>query len=80
MTESLKKLECRTLIFVGGNSPFHAESIHMTSKLDPRYSALVEVTSIYILIWELNCISILVKDENFIILYTSQAVSAKSNK
>ncbi|KAJ1687486.1 hypothetical protein LUZ63_018876 [Rhynchospora breviuscula] len=43
LTESLKKLQCRTLIFVGENSPFHAEAIHMTSKLDPRHSALVEV-------------------------------------
>ncbi len=43
LTESLKELQCRTLIFVGQNSQFHAEAVHMTSKLDERYSALVEV-------------------------------------
>lgn len=43
LTEALKKLHCRTLIFVGEDSPFHSEAIHMTSKLDKRYCALVEV-------------------------------------
>lgn len=44
LTESLKKLKCRTLIFVGENSQFHADAVHMTTKLDRRYCALVEVT------------------------------------
>ena len=44
MTENLKQLQCRTLIFVGENSQFHAEAVHMTAKLDSRYSALVEVS------------------------------------
>ncbi|KAF9614028.1 hypothetical protein IFM89_014828 [Coptis chinensis] len=43
ITDGLKKLQCRTLIFVGENSPFHTEAIHMAMKLDRRYSALVEV-------------------------------------
>uniref|UniRef100_A0A0D9WRA2 Uncharacterized protein n=1 Tax=Leersia perrieri TaxID=77586 RepID=A0A0D9WRA2_9ORYZ len=43
LTESLKQLQCRTLIFVGQNSQFHAEAVHMTSKLDEGYSALIEV-------------------------------------
>ncbi|XP_010267013.1 PREDICTED: pollen-specific protein SF21 [Nelumbo nucifera] len=43
LTEGLKKLHCRTLVFVGDNSPFYLEAIHMSSKLDRRYSALVEV-------------------------------------
>lgn len=43
LTENLKQLQCRTLIFVGENSQFHAEAVHMTAKLDRRYSALVEV-------------------------------------
>ncbi|KAJ0524853.1 putative alpha/Beta hydrolase [Helianthus annuus] len=42
ITEGLKKLKCRTLIFVGDSSPFHSEALHMTGKLDRRYSALVE--------------------------------------
>jgi len=43
LTEELKQLQCRTLIFVGENSEFHSEAVHMTSKLDKRYCALVEV-------------------------------------
>lgn len=43
LTNGLRKLKCRTLIFVGDSSPFHSEAIHMIAKLDKRYSALVEV-------------------------------------
>ncbi|PUZ60268.1 hypothetical protein GQ55_4G110200 [Panicum hallii var. hallii] len=43
LTENLNQLQCRTLIFVGENSQFHAEAVYMTAKLDSRYSALVEV-------------------------------------
>ncbi|XAR70805.1 hypothetical protein NMG60_11027807 [Bertholletia excelsa] len=43
ITERLKKLKCRSLIFVGEKSTFHADALYMTSKLDRRYSALVEV-------------------------------------
>ncbi|KAL8113525.1 protein NDL2-like isoform X2 [Apium graveolens] len=43
ISEGLKRLQCRSLIFIGENSPFHHESLHMTSKLDRRYTALVEV-------------------------------------
>ncbi|KAF6164956.1 hypothetical protein GIB67_007387 [Kingdonia uniflora] len=32
----LSVLQCRTLIFVGENSPFHSDAIHMTMKLDKR--------------------------------------------
>ena len=55
ITEGLKSLKCRTLIFVGDSSPFHSEALHMTSKLDRRFSALVEVCStkyyLGILVW-----------------------------
>ncbi len=44
LTDALRKLQCRTLIFVGENSQFHEDAIHMTTKLDKRYCALVEVT------------------------------------
>jgi hypothetical protein len=44
LTESLEKLQCQTLIFVGENSQFYADAVHMTTKLDRRYYALVEVT------------------------------------
>jgi hypothetical protein len=43
LTDSLRKLQCRTLIFVGENSAFHEDAIHMTAKLDRKYCALVEV-------------------------------------
>ncbi|KAG9447355.1 hypothetical protein H6P81_013483 [Aristolochia fimbriata] len=43
ITDGLRKLQCRTLIFVGDSSPYHSEALHMTSKLDKRFSALVEV-------------------------------------
>lgn len=49
ISEGLRKLQCRSLIFVGESSPFHSEAVHMTSKIDRRYSALVEVwTRVYI--------------------------------
>ncbi|XP_041006714.1 protein NDL1-like isoform X3 [Juglans microcarpa x Juglans regia] len=43
ITKGLKRLRCRSLIFVGDSSPFHSEALHMSSKLDCRFSALVEV-------------------------------------
>ncbi|KAJ6698111.1 N-MYC DOWNSTREAM REGULATED [Salix purpurea] len=43
ISDGLRKLRCRSLIFVGENSPFHSEALEMTSKLDRRCSALVEV-------------------------------------
>ncbi|OIW15730.1 hypothetical protein TanjilG_04265 [Lupinus angustifolius] len=49
ITEGLKRLKCRTLVFVGDSSPFHSEALHMTSKLDRRYSALVEISEYQII-------------------------------
>lgn len=46
ISEGLRKLHCRSLIFVGDTSPFHSEALHITSKLDRRFSALVEVCAI----------------------------------
>jgi len=43
LTDGLKSLKCRTLIFVGDQSPFHSETLHMVTALDRKYSALVEV-------------------------------------
>ncbi|XP_062005408.1 protein NDL2-like isoform X1 [Rosa rugosa] len=45
LTESLKSLQCKTLIFVGENSPFHAESVYMNARMDGKSCALVEVQS-----------------------------------
>lgn len=38
-------LQCRTLIFAGESSPFHAESVYMSTKMDRKICALVEVGS-----------------------------------
>ncbi|GKA96576.1 pollen-specific protein SF21-like protein isoform X2 [Tanacetum coccineum] len=42
ITKGLKKLTCRTLIFVD-NSHFLVEALHMIGKLDRRYSVILEV-------------------------------------
>ncbi|KAI8547130.1 hypothetical protein RHMOL_Rhmol07G0171300 [Rhododendron molle] len=47
ITEGLKKLKCRSLVFVGEYSPFHADALHMTSNLEERYTALVEGGKVY---------------------------------
>ncbi|PWZ19843.1 Secretory carrier-associated membrane protein 6 [Zea mays] len=49
LTKHLKQLQCRILIFVGENSQLNSETVHLTSKLDMRYCALVEVCASRIL-------------------------------
>ncbi|KAL0702895.1 hypothetical protein Bca4012_059017 [Brassica carinata] len=36
----LKSLKCRTLIFIGDQSPFHSETLHMVTAFERKYSAL----------------------------------------
>ncbi|KAL1340004.1 hypothetical protein AAHE18_U085700 [Arachis hypogaea] len=43
LTEGLKNLQCKTLIFAGESSPFHDESVYMSTKIDRKICALVEV-------------------------------------
>ncbi|XP_058074060.1 protein NDL1-like isoform X2 [Magnolia sinica] len=69
ISEGLKKLQCRTLIFVGENSPFHAEALHMTSKLDRRYSALVEVQACGSMVTEEQPHAMLIPMEYFLMGY-----------
>lgn len=69
ITERLKKLQCRTLVFVGENSPFHSEALHMTSKLDRRYSALVEVQACGTLVTEEQPYAMLIPLEYFLMGY-----------
>ncbi|KZV27492.1 hypothetical protein F511_28190 [Dorcoceras hygrometricum] len=69
LTNGLKTLKCRTLIFVGDNSPFHSESLHMTTKLDTRYSALVEVQSCGSMVTEEQPHAMLVPMEYFLTGY-----------
>ncbi|KVI01227.1 Ndr [Cynara cardunculus var. scolymus] len=51
LTEELENLECRTIIFVGDSSPFHAEALHMTAKLGRKCCALVEGFGLYRSCW-----------------------------
>lgn len=69
ITEGLKRLQCRTLIFVGDNSPFHSESLHMTAKLDRRYSALVEVQACGSMVTEEQPHAMLIPMEYFLMGY-----------
>ncbi|KAL9324688.1 hypothetical protein ACSQ67_009545 [Phaseolus vulgaris] len=69
ITERLKRLKCRTLIFVGDSSPFHSEALHMTSKLDKRYTALVEVQGCGSMVTEEQPHAMLVPMEYFLMGY-----------
>lgn len=69
ITERLKKLQCRTLVFVGDNSPFHSDAIHMISNLDKRYSALVEVQACGSLVTEEQPHAMLIPMEYFFMGY-----------
>jgi len=69
LTDSLRKLQCRTLIFVGENSEFHEDAIHMTAKLDRRYCALVEVQDCGSLVTEEQPYAMLMPMEYFLMGY-----------
>ncbi|KAE9614019.1 hypothetical protein Lal_00016545 [Lupinus albus] len=69
ITEGLKTLKCRTLIFVGDSSPFHSEALHMTSKLDRRFSALVEVQACGSMVTEEQPHAMLIPMEYFLMGY-----------
>ncbi|XP_015889113.3 protein NDL1 [Ziziphus jujuba] len=69
ISEGLKRLKCRTLIFVGDSSPFHSEAIYMTSKLDERYCALVEVHACGSMVTEEQPHAMLIPIEYFFMNY-----------
>ncbi|KAL1557318.1 Protein ndl2, variant 2 [Salvia divinorum] len=69
ITQGLRKLQCRSLIFVGENSPFHHEALHMISKLDRRFSALVEVQACGSVVTEEQPDAMLVPLEYFLLGY-----------
>ncbi|KAL2534289.1 N-MYC downregulated-like 1 [Abeliophyllum distichum] len=69
ISEGLKTLRCRTLIFVGENSPFHSEALHITSKLDGRCSALVEVQACGSMVTEEQPLAMLIPMEYFVMGY-----------
>uniref|UniRef100_A0A5B7AAI8 Putative pollen-specific protein SF21 n=1 Tax=Davidia involucrata TaxID=16924 RepID=A0A5B7AAI8_DAVIN len=66
LTEDLKKLRCRTLIFVGENSPFHAESVYMNAVMDKRICAFVEVESCGSLVTEEHPYAMVIPIEFFL--------------
>ncbi|KAF5748497.1 pollen-specific protein SF21 isoform X1 [Tripterygium wilfordii] len=69
ISNGLKSLRCRTLIFVGDSSPFHSEALHMTSKLDRRYCALVEVQACGSMVTEEQPHAMLIPMEYFFMGY-----------
>ncbi|KAF5726167.1 pollen-specific protein SF21 [Tripterygium wilfordii] len=69
ITEGLRMLQCRSLIFVGDSSPFHSDAVLMTSKLDRRYSALVEVQSCGSMVTEEQPHAMLIPLEYFLMGY-----------
>ncbi|XP_030541652.1 protein NDL1 isoform X1 [Rhodamnia argentea] len=69
LTKRLKKLSCRTLVFVGDHSPFYEEALHMTSKIDKRYCALVEVQACGSMVTEEQPYAMVVPMENFLKAY-----------
>lgn len=69
ISEGLRKLQCRSLIFVGESSPFHSEAVHMTSKIDRRYSALVEVQACGSMVTEEQPHAMLIPMEYFLMGY-----------
>ncbi|KAH7423355.1 hypothetical protein KP509_12G051100 [Ceratopteris richardii] len=69
LTNSLRKLNCRILIFAGEHSPFFQEAIHMSKELDRRYTALVEVQACGSLVTEEQPHSMLVPIEYFLMGY-----------
>nr|DAD19521.1 TPA_asm: hypothetical protein HUJ06_020984 [Nelumbo nucifera] len=66
LTEDLKKLQCKSLIFVGESSPFYAEALHMSSKMDRRSSSLVEVQACGSLVTEEHPYAMLIPIEFFL--------------
>uniref|UniRef100_A0A7C9D027 Uncharacterized protein n=4 Tax=Opuntia streptacantha TaxID=393608 RepID=A0A7C9D027_OPUST len=69
ISEGLKRLRCRTLVFVGDESPFHEEALYMISKLDKRYSALVEVQACGSMVTEEQPHAMLIPLEYFLMGY-----------
>ncbi|KAL6624556.1 hypothetical protein ACP70R_031877 [Stipagrostis hirtigluma subsp. patula] len=69
LTDALRKLQCRTLIFVGENSEFREDAIHMITKLDRRYCALVEVHDCGSLVTEEQPHAMLMPMEYFLMGY-----------
>jgi protein NDRG1 len=66
LTEGLKKLKCKTLIFVGESSEFHEESVYMCAKMGRKSCALVEVQACGSLVTEEHPYAMLIPIEFFL--------------
>ncbi|KAG2696593.1 hypothetical protein I3843_07G063000 [Carya illinoinensis] len=66
LTEGLKKLQCKTLIFVGESSEFHAESVYMSARMGRKSCALVEVQACGSLVTEEHPDAMLIPIEFFL--------------
>ncbi|XP_038716293.1 protein NDL2-like isoform X2 [Tripterygium wilfordii] len=66
ITEGLNKLQCKTLMFVGESSPFHAESAYMSTKMGRKKCALVEVQACGSLVTEEDPYAMLIPIEFFL--------------
>ncbi|KAG4983497.1 hypothetical protein JHK87_028246 [Glycine soja] len=83
LTEGLKDLQCRTLIFAGESSPFHAESVYMSTKMNHKICALVEVQACGSLVTEEHPNSMISPLEGFLMGFgyhrQTHAASSSSN-
>ncbi|KAG6645471.1 hypothetical protein CIPAW_08G125200 [Carya illinoinensis] len=66
LTDGLKKLQCKTLIFVGESSEFHAEAVYMSGKMGRQSCALVEVQACGSLVTEEHPYAMLIPIEFFL--------------
>ncbi|XP_043690882.1 protein NDL2-like isoform X2 [Telopea speciosissima] len=66
LTDGLKKLKCKTLIFVGEDSVFHSEALHMSTNMDKRSNAFIEVEACGSLVTEEDPYAMLIPLEFFL--------------
>ncbi|KAG6700713.1 hypothetical protein I3842_08G126100 [Carya illinoinensis] len=66
LTDGLKKLQCKTLIFVGESSELHAEAVYMSGKMGRKSCALVEVQACGSLVTEEHPYAMLIPIEFFL--------------
>ncbi|KAH7571931.1 hypothetical protein ACOSP7_014836 [Xanthoceras sorbifolium] len=83
LTEGLKKLQCKTLIFVGESSPFRLESLYMNATMGKKSCALVEVQACGSLVTEEYPLAMLIPIEFFLMGFgycrQQQFASSSSN-
>ncbi|KAF2287813.1 hypothetical protein GH714_002811 [Hevea brasiliensis] len=66
LTDGLKELQCKTLIFVGESSQFHDESVYMSAKMGKKSCALVEVQACGSLVTEEHPYAMIIPMEFFL--------------